>query len=168
MADNKDIKALAEEAKAREAEAAKQSAAEAAAKKAGDDDEESEAPKYEYQGMSLRHEHVANDKLPKINVFYMPGNLWRAEQIGYGIEEEGLPYRLRENADPFAEGQGDIIKKGLGVAIGLDEEVAYVYNRQLKKEEPFLHYRGGDAEQLRIIGKNGARIIKHKPFILED
>lgn len=168
MADNKALQALAEEAKAREAEAAKQSAAEAAAKKKDDDDDEAEAPKYEYQGMSLRHEHVANDKLPKINVFYAPGNLYRAEQIGYGIEEEGLPYRLREKASPFDEGQGDIIKKGLGVAIGLDGEVAYVYNRQLKKEEPFLHYKGSDDEQLRIIGKNGARIIKHKPFILED
>ena len=165
MADNKDIRALAEEAAAREAEAKLQSAAEKAAK---EDDEEESAPKYEYQGMSLRHEHVANDKLPKINVFYAPGNLERAEQIGYGIEEEGLPYRLREKASPFEEGQADIIKKGLGVALGVDGETAYVYNRQLKKEEPFLNYTGDDKEQLRIIGKNGARIIKHKPFILED
>ena len=118
--------------------------------------------------MSLRHEHVENEKLPKINVFYAPGNLRRAEQIGYGIEEEGLPYRLREHASPFDEGQGDIVKKGLGVAIGLDGELACVFNRQLKKEEPFLNYTGNDDEQLRIIGKNGARIIKHKPFILEE
>ena len=165
MADNKDIRALAEEAAAREAEAKLQSAAEKAAK---EDDEEESAPKYEYQGMSLRHEHVANDKLPKINVFYVPGCMARAEQIGYGIEEEGLPYRLREKASPFEEGQADIIKKGLGVALGVDGETAYVYNRQLKKEEPFLNYTGDDKEQLRIIGKNGARIIKHKPFILED
>ncbi len=164
MADNKDMRALTEEAKAREAEAKLQSQAEKAAK----EDDEDSAPKYEYQGMSLRHEHVANDKLPKINVFYAPGNLARAEQVGYGIEEEGLPYRLREHETPFEEGQADIIKKGLGVALGLDEEVAYVYNRQLKKEEPFLNYKGDDHEQLRIIGKNGARIIKHKPFILED
>ncbi len=165
MADNKDMRSLAEEAAKREAEAKLQSEAEKAAKK---DDDEDSAPKYEYQGMSLRHEHVANDKLPKINVFYAPGNLARAEQVGYGIEEEGLPYRLREHETPFEEGQADIIKKGLGVALGLDGEVAYVYNRQLKKEEPFLNYTGNEPEQLRIIGKNGARIIKHKPFILED
>lgn len=166
MADKKDLRALAEEAAAREAEAKKlQSEAERAAK---EDDEEESAPKYEYQGMSLRHEHVANDKLPKINIFYAPGCVGRAEQVGYGIEEEGLPYRLREKIAPFEEGQADIIKKGLGVAIGLDSEIAFVYNRQLKKEEPFLNYSGNDNEQLRIIGKNGARIIKHKPFILED
>ena len=166
MADNKDLRALAEEAAAREAEAKKlQSEAEKAAK---EDDEEESAPKYEYQGMSLRHEHVANDKLPKINIFYAPGCMGRAEQVGYGIEEEGLPYRLREKIAPFEEGQADIVKKGLGVAIGLDSEIAFVYNRQLKKEEPFLNYSGNDNEQLRIIGKNGARIIKHKPFILED
>jgi len=161
----KELKALAEEAKAREAEAKLQSEAEAASKK---DDEEEIAPKYEYQGMSLRHEHVENEKLPKINIFYAPGFMSRAEQVGYGIEEEGLPYRLRENETPFVEGQADIIKKGLGVAIGLDGELACVFNRQLKKEEPFLNYSGNDNEQLRIIGKNGARIIKHKPFILED
>ncbi len=166
MADNKDLRALAEEAAAREAEAKRlQSEAEKAAK---EDDEEESAPKYEYQGMSLRHEHVANDKLPKINIFYAPGCMGRAEQVGYGIEEEGLPYRLREKIAPFEEGQADIVKKGLGVAIGLDSEIAFVYNRQLKKEEPFLNYSGNDNEQLRIIGKNGARIIKHKPFILED
>ena len=166
MADNKDLRALAEEAAAREAEAKKlQSEAERTAK---EDDEEESAPKYEYQGMSLRHEHVANDKLPKINIFYAPGCMGRAEQVGYGIEEEGLPYRLREKIAPFEEGQADIVKKGLGVAIGLDSEIAFVYNRQLKKEEPFLNYSGNDNEQLRIIGKNGARIIKHKPFILED
>lgn len=166
MADNKDLRALAEEAAAREAEAKRlQSEAEKAAK---EDDEEESAPKYEYQGMSLRHEHVANDKLPKINIFYTPGCMGRAEQVGYGIEEEGLPYRLREKIAPFEEGQADIVKKGLGVAIGLDSEIAFVYNRQLKKEEPFLNYSGNDNEQLRIIGKNGARIIKHKPFILED
>ena len=166
MTDKKDLRALAEEAAAREAEAKKlQSEAEKAAK---EDDEEESAPKYEYQGMSLRHEHVANDKLPKINIFYAPGCMERAEQVGYGIEEEGLPYRLREKIAPFEEGQADIVKKGLGVAIGLDSEIAFVYNRQLKKEEPFLNYSGNDNEQLRIIGKNGARIIKHKPFILED
>ena len=163
MTDNKEMRDLVEEAKAREAEAKIQSEAEAAAKA-----EEKDAPKYEYQGMSLRHEHVENERLPKINIFYTEGNLARAEQVGYGIEEEGLPYRLNEHEAPFAEGQADIVKKGLGVALGLDDKIVYVYNRQLKKEEPFLNYTGNDNEQLRIIGKNGARIIKHKPFILED
>ncbi len=163
MAD-KEKKTLAEEIKEREARAAMQNSKAAEE----NDDDESEAPKYEYQGMSLRHEHVANDKLPKINIFYTPGSKERAEQVGYGIEEEGLPYRFKEHAEPFTEGQTDIARKGLGVAIGLDEGLACVFNRQLKKEEPFLNYHGNDNEQLRIIGKNGARIIKHKPFVLED
>lgn len=159
-----DEKMLRTEAAAKELQGALQSEQEKSSKQ----DEENDAPKYEYKRMSLRHEHVENDKLPKINIFYSSGNASRAEQVGYGIEEEGLPYRLRENSEPFAEGQADIIKKGLGVAIGLDKELACVFNRQLKKEEPFLNYKGDDVEQLRIIGKNGARIIKHKPFILED
>jgi len=105
---------------------------------------------------------------PKIHIFYMEGNKYRAEQVGYGIEEEGLPYQLVEEENAFTEGQADILRHGLGVAVGLDDKLVCVFNKQLKKEEPFLHYTGNDVEQLRIIGKNAARIIKHRPFILED
>lgn len=133
-----------------------------------DQTKEDSKPEYEYQGMSLRHERVENDKLPKINIFYAEGCYGRAEQVGYGIEEEGLPYRLTVSDEPFDEAQTDIVRKGLGVSVGLDAELACIFNRQLKKEEPFMNYNGNDNEKLRITGKNGARIVKHKPFILED
>ena len=122
----------------------------------------------EYQNMSLRHEHVENEKLPKINIFFKEGAKEHACQVGYGIEEEGLPYLLISSESPFEEAQKNITKKGLGVAIGIDQNKASVFNRQLKKEEAFLNYIGSDNEKLRILGKNGSRIIKRKPFILEE
>lgn len=128
----------------------------------------------EYKGMSLRHERVANENLPKINIFFAPGNEERARQISYGIEEEGLPRCGFESNDPFGEALEDTIKKGLGIAIGVDEKTAQIFCRQFKKNEPFMRYHIGrknvDAanEKLRIVGKNASRILKHKPFILDE
>ena len=122
----------------------------------------------EYTGMSLRHEHVANDTLPKINIFFKSGTQERAEQIAYGAEEEGLPRCGIESEDPFADALEDTMKKGLGVAIGVDGQKAQIFCRQFKKSEPFMSYEGIENEALRVVGKNASRILKHKPFILED
>ncbi len=130
--------------------------------------DEKDKGKVEYTGMSLRHEHVANDNLPKINIFFKPGMQERAEQISYGVEEEGLPRCGFECDDPFAEALADTMKKGLGVAIGVDGCKAQIFCRQFKKSEPFMHYDGLENEALRVVGKNASRILKHKPFILED
>jgi len=122
----------------------------------------------EYTGMSLRHERVRNDELPKLNIFFATSAEDKADQISYGIEEEGLPRRGIESDDPFADALEDIKKKGLGVAIGVTDDKAQIFCRQFKKEEPFMSYDGLEDESLRVIGKNASRILKHKPFILED
>lgn len=122
----------------------------------------------QYTGMSLRHEHVENDTLPKINIFFVTEAEERADQISYGVEEEGLPRCGYESDDPFTEALEDTIKKGLGVAIGVDGTKAQIFCRQFKKSEPFMTYEGLENESLRVVGKNAARILKHKPFILED
>ncbi|MDO4745814.1 MAG: glycerol dehydratase reactivase beta/small subunit family protein [Bacillota bacterium] len=122
----------------------------------------------EYTGMSLRHEHVANENLPKINIFFTEGCEEQAHLISYGIEEEGLPRCGYETDAPFGDALEDTVKKGLGVAIGLDGSKAQIFCRQFKKSEPFMNYQDPSAETLRIIGKNAARILKHKPFILEE
>ena len=137
-----------------------------------------ETGKVEYTGMSLRHEHVANENLPKINIFFPEGCEELAYQISYGIEEEGLPRCGFETDEPFADALEDTIKKGLGVAIGVDGKKAQIFCVQFKKSEPFMSYELGreDVEaandqandRLRIVGKNAARILKHKPFIMEE
>ena len=144
-----------------------------------------ETGKVEYTGMSLRHEHVANENLPKINIFFPEGCEELAYQISYGIEEEGLPRCGFETDEPFADALEDTIKKGLGVAIGVDGKKAQIFCVQFKKSEPFMSYELGreDADEeetaakvsgeeiddrLRIVGKNAARILKHKPFIMDE
>ncbi len=135
---------------------------------------DTEKGRVEYKGMSLRHEKVANENLPTINIFFTPGNEERAHQISYGIEEEGLPRCGFESDAPFAEALEDTVKKGLGVAIGVDEKSAQIFCRQFKKNEPFMRYHVGkknpatENEKLRIVGKNASRILKHKPFILDE
>lgn len=136
-----------------------------------------EKGKVEYTGMSLRHEHVANENLPKINIFFSDGCEDMAYQISYGIEEEGMPRCGFETDDPFGDALEDTIKKGLGVAIGVDGSKAQIFCVQFKKSEPFMSYdltearaAGDDAvgDRLRIVGKNAARILKHKPFIMDE
>ena len=137
-----------------------------------------ETGKVEYTGMSLRHEHVANENLPKINIFFPAGCEELAYQISYGIEEEGLPRCGFETDEPFTDALEDTIKKGLGVAIGVDGKKAQIFCVQFKKSEPFMSYElgGEDVEvandqandRLRIVGKNAARILKHKPFIIDE
>ena len=142
-----------------------------------------ETGKVEYTGMSLRHEHVANESLPKINIFFPEGCEEMAYQISYGIEEEGLPRCGFETDEPFSDALEDTVKKGLGVAIGVDGDKAQIFCVQFKKNEPFMSYelRGKeidadsanigsniDSERLRVVGKNAARILKHKPFIMEE
>lgn len=137
-----------------------------------------EKGKVEYTGMSLRHEHVANENLPKINIFFPKGCEELAYEISYGIEEEGMPRCGFETDDPFADALEDTIKKGLGIAIGVDKSKAQIFCVQFKKSEPFMSYDlgaeadavGNDAvnDRLRIVGKNAARILKHKPFIMDE
>ena len=138
-----------------------------------------ETGKVEYTGMSLRHEHVANESLPKINIFFPEGCEDMAYQISYGIEEEGLPRCGFETDEPFSDALEDTVKKGLGVAIGVDDDKAQIFCVQFKKSEPFMSYElsgEGDVsclddasrERLRVVGKNAARILKHKPFIMEE
>ena len=137
-----------------------------------------EAGKVEYTGMSLRHEHVANESLPKINIFFPEGCEDLAYQISYGIEEEGLPRCGFETDEPFSDALEDTVKKGLGVAIGVDGDKAQIFCVQFKKSEPFMSYELSDEsieiandqvnDRLRIVGKNAARILKHKPFIIDE
>lgn len=137
-----------------------------------------ETGKVEYTGMSLRHEHVANENLPKINIFFPEGCEELAHEISYGIEEEGMPRCGYETDTPFEDALEDTVKKGLGVAIGVDGKKAQIFCVQFKKSEPFMSYEftaetdaavcDATNDKLRIVGKNAARILKHKPFIIDE
>lgn len=120
-----------------------------------------------YTGISLRREHVENDKLPSIRIF-CDGIGIEAEEISYGIEEEGLPFRIRESENPFEDALCDVENKGLGVALGIADGRAELFCRQLKKNEPLMSCTLDSRQRLRILGKNSARIVKNRPLILDD
>lgn len=88
-----------------------------------------------------------------------------AKVVGYGIEEEGLPYHINIGeylwTDVYKTSHGSV----LGVAILVQEERICVFTRKLKENRPLFDSRVKGNEQAKIIGKNAARIIKNKPFI---
>ena len=107
-----------------------------------------------------------NILIPKIEIFcngLQSEHIARA--VGYGIEEEGLPYHISIGeylwTDVYKTSRGSI----LGVAIQVQEGKICVYARQLKENRPLFDCRVSGSEQAKIIGKNAARIIKNKPFI---
>ncbi|MBK5260944.1 MAG: hypothetical protein JJE17_00035 [Peptostreptococcaceae bacterium] len=88
-----------------------------------------------------------------------------AEATGYGIEEEGIPYRINFEAIKQGEVYDICHRNGIGVTIHIDEGVVAVFYRQLKEHKPLFDYHVKELEIAKTIGKNAARIIKKKPFI---
>ena len=109
---------------------------------------------------------MGKDKFTGIRIFYEEGTKEAATCVSYGIEEEGLPFTLILDKTPEKSALADTIKAGLGVAICVQTENVYLFCRQLKEKRPFMIYETKEKEALKRSGKNAARIIKHKPFIL--
>lgn len=114
----------------------------------------------------LNKNNIENAAFPKIEIFC--GDLQSeaiARSVGYGIEEEGLPYYISIGeyvwTDVYENSQSSV----LGVAILVQEGRICVYARQLKEKRPLFNSYARGSEQAKIIGKNAARIIKNKPFI---
>lgn len=122
----------------------------------------------EYQGISLRHVHVENSRLPRIKIFYKAGTVENAEQVSYGIEEEGLPYEIILSKEPMEQALTDIIGAGLGVSLGIDKSNTSIFCRLLKEKRAFMTYCTADNQSLRNAGKNAARAVKRKPFVFKE
>lgn len=112
------------------------------------------------------HENAAP---PVIEVYCgAPGCGALAESVGFGIEEEGLPYRIiRENL-PRAEAYDLTKKAGFGVTVLVADGRIAVFTRQTRRPDPLFDHAAEDGERAKTIGKNAARIVKNKPFIELD
>lgn len=82
----------------------------------------------------------------------------------YGIEEEGIPYRLVEASfsDPVAQAHEAARQSILEVGIAVDGQGAVVHNSRLPLDRPILQGAGA----LRAYGVNAARMVKGVPFVL--
>lgn len=103
---------------------------------------------------------------PKIEIFCngLPSESI-AKSVGYGIEEEGLPYHISVGEYVWTDVYENSQHSVLGVSILVQEENIRVYAKQLKEKRPLFNCCTKESEQAKRIGKNAARIIKTKPFI---
>lgn len=88
-------------------------------------------------------------------------------QICYGIEEEGIPYEvITLNANNHVEmAYAACLESRLGVGIGVANNGIALHFDKLKPEEPLFEISPHDGiEKIRIIGTNGARLVKRLPF----
>jgi hypothetical protein len=87
-----------------------------------------------------------------------------AEEVGHGIEEEGLSYQI-EIGSYEREAVWDASRSSeLGVSILVKAGEITVYCRQLKGMSPLFQHESLTLVDARIVGKNAARIVKNKPF----
>ena len=111
-------------------------------------------------------EAIKNAALPCIEIYCRdPESQLLAESVGYGIEEEGLPYKIIAEKLTVAEAYELTKRAGLGVVAMVSAEQVVVFTRQLKKPGPLFDYSVTENEMAKTIGKNAARIVKNKPFL---
>ncbi|HYE68484.1 MAG TPA: glycerol dehydratase reactivase beta/small subunit family protein [Anaerovoracaceae bacterium] len=115
-------------------------------------------------------EAIKKATLPNIEIYC--GDLQSetlAKAVGYGIEEEGLPYKILTEKLTEIEAHELTKRAGLGVVAMVSADRVTVFARQLKKPEPLFDYMVTENETAKTIGKNAARIVKNKPFLeVED
>ena len=112
-------------------------------------------------------EKAAVQRMNLLIPVYTEAESWElAKEAGFGMEEEGIPYNLIESLDPFGEALAASQRPGLGVALGISQtEGIGLFGRILKESLPVFLVKEPSRMQARILGKNGARIIKKSPFV---
>lgn len=89
-------------------------------------------------------------------------------QLAFGIEEEGLPYKIVELPEDSARmlSEEASSRSSLEVGIGVDEKGSLCLH-QTKLPEGFYLFETNAAQgslNLRNYGANGARLVKGMPF----
>lgn len=122
--------------------------------------------------ISLRERLMNEEKNPvAINIYYNK-NLAidkRIKTILCGIEEEEIPFILIPDDGDDVKVLGDKAAKSskLGVGIGISSNRVTLYQEKLSIEKPLFECSLNSSDYiLRVIGTNGARLIKGNPFII--
>lgn len=108
-----------------------------------------------------------------INIYYsdsleIKGDL---EEILYGIEEEGLPWTVIGSKERSSKVLGNIAsessKLGVGIGIGIDG-VTLHYDKLEEYKPLFTYPLSSTRKAFRMLGMNGARLIKGEPFVIPE
>ncbi|GAB6137069.1 glycerol dehydratase reactivase beta/small subunit family protein [Halanaerobaculum tunisiense] len=88
-------------------------------------------------------------------------------QIGYGIEEEGIPFRVclqqDNNIEKLAYYAAQKSSLGVGVGVGSGERVI-LQMKKLKQDSPVFDKIINKNSQAKKMGSNAARMVKGLPF----
>ena len=91
-------------------------------------------------------------------------------ELEAGLEEEGVPWQC----EPGVAGKSEQLAYDnaqlsiLGVGIGGNQATACLYQRQMPDKEPLFQIHGTNLLEWRRLGINAARLVKGKPFELEN
>ena len=93
------------------------------------------------------------------------------EEILYGIEEEGLPWIVIGSEEKASKVLGNIASQSskLGVGIGIGVDGVTLHHDKLEKYKPLFTYPlSSTGKAFRMLGMNGARLIKGEPFVIPE
>ena len=106
-----------------------------------------------------------------INIYYNKNlNIdGKIKNILCGIEEEEIPFILIPDDGDDVKVLGDKAAKSskLGVGIGISQTEITLYHEKLDINKPLFKCKLNNLDfNLRVMGVNGARLIKGNPFII--
>jgi len=91
------------------------------------------------------------------------------EEILYGIEEEGLPWIINSSEESDSKILGntasEVSKLGVGIGIGVDG-VTLCHDKLEEHKPLFTTPLSSTKKAFRMLGMNGARLIKGEPFVI--
>lgn len=87
-------------------------------------------------------------------------------QIGYGIEEEGIPFKvfLKEENSVNKLAYNAAQESRLGIGIGINNDQVLLQMKKLKRNNPVFDKEIKNQSQAKIMGINAARLEKKIPF----
>lgn len=107
---------------------------------------------------------------PEIRIYFDlgGGGEGAVREIALGIEEENVPYNIKEEKDTtnaVVLGYKAAQASHLGVGIGVNRNEIALHFNKLNEDEPLFRIPfTTNQEKLRAVGSNAARLVKRMPF----
>jgi len=105
---------------------------------------------------------------PTIIVSHQPGlSQGNLAEVLYGIEEEGIPYEVREapSFDAKYLAHEAALESRLGIGVGATSSTVVVTLEKLPEERPYITEQLNLRRALdRAVGANAARLVKRMPL----
>ena len=88
------------------------------------------------------------------------------KELLYGLEEEGIPWEqgTKEGMDALAMAWEAAQASRLEVGLGLDRQFVVLHYSKLDQGRPLYRVPARQADQVRALGANAARLVKKLPL----